>query len=209
MKKHIKQSVACIALVSSIAIAETPHFTYSGEHGPANWSALSPDYAACQAGKSQSPVNIADEQDVELPALDLDYATFAVNFVNNGHAVQANYAAGSTLAEDYHETAPNPAHVTYSSGSSILHLGSTYELKQFHFHSPSEHQLDGKNLPAEVHFVHADADGHLAVVGVFVTEGESQPTISRLWQKLPGEEGESNKLDGPISASDVLPDSQA
>ena len=31
---------------------------------------------------------------------------------------------------------------------------NTYEFLQFHFHSPSEHTIDGKYYDAEVHFVH-------------------------------------------------------
>lgn len=201
-------SIALITTLSSIAAAETPHFAYSGDNGPANWSNLSPEFAACQAGKSQSPLNVAGAQNVELPELDLHYSTLALSFVNNGHAVQANYAAGSTLADAYHDNAPNRAHVRYDSGSSIGHLGSTFELKQFHFHSPSEHQLNGKNMPAEVHFVHADEGGNLAVIGVFVSEGAAHPTISRLWKDLPAEEGEDNDLDQPTSASDLLPASK-
>jgi len=197
--------VALFVVMSSMVQAQPAHFGYSGANGPENWSTLSPDFAACQAGKSQSPINIAGAQDVGLPPLDLEYSTLAQNFVNNGHAVQANYLAGSTLADDYHEMAPYRAHVTYAEGSTIGHLESTYELKQFHFHSPSEHQWNGENLPAEIHFVHVDTNGHLAVVGVFVTEGAAHPTIAQLWQDLPGDEGESNDLGGSISAADLLP----
>ena len=193
--------------ISPLGVAETPHFAYSGDHGPANWSKLSPEFAACQAGKSQSPVNLSGAQDVELPELHLTYSTLALRFVNNGHAVQANYAAGTTLAESYHDTAPNRAHVEYASGSTMGHRSSTFELKQFHFHSPSEHQLNGRNMPAEVHFVHADESGTLAVIGVFVAEGAAHPTISQLWEDLPRYEGEDNSLDKPISASDLLPTS--
>ncbi len=207
MKPLAGLAFAALAAMNLTAMAEVPHFTYSGEHGPAHWSSLSPDYAACQAGKNQSPVNLAGAQDVDLPPLDVNYSTLALNFVNNGHAVQANYAAGSTLADDYHENAPNRAHVTYEAGSAIGHLGATYELKQFHFHSPSEHQRNGKNLPAEMHFVHADENGHLAVIAVFVTEGRAHPSIAQLWNQLPGEEGQSNELDSPISAADLLPES--
>jgi carbonic anhydrase len=195
-------------MTSAAAVEAPPHFAYSGDHGPANWSTLSPAYSVCQAGKNQSPVDIVGKQDVDLPMLELKYSTLALNFVNNGHAVQANYAAGSTMADDYHEDAPNKAHVTYAPGSTVAHLGSTYELKQFHFHSPSEHQVDGKNMPAEVHFVHADSNGHLAVIAVFVAEGPAHPTVTQLWQNLPGEEGDSRSLDRPISASDMLPETR-
>ena len=41
-----------------------------------------------------------------------------------------------------------------------------YTLLQFHYHSPSEHTIDGKQFPLEVHFVHQAADGSLAVFGI-------------------------------------------
>lgn len=205
MSTRILLASLCLAATPMAFGAETPHFAYSGDHGPQNWSSLSPDFAACAAGKSQSPVNIAGMHHASLPKLNVSYSTLATNFVNNGHAVQANYGAGSTLSDDYHAAAPYKAHVNYESGSTIGHLDSTFELKQFHFHSPSEHQRDGKNLPAEVHFVHADADGNLAVIGVFVEIGAAHPTIAQLWQKIPATEGQANALDSPISANDLLP----
>lgn len=104
--------------------------------------------------------------DATLPTLEFNYSTLAENFVNNGHAVQANYAAGSSLSDNYHTHALYKSHVTYAPGSTIEHHDGSFELKQFHFHSPSEHQRNGANLPAEIHFVHADAKGNLAVIGV-------------------------------------------
>ena len=41
-----------------------------------------------------------------------------------------------------------------------------YNFLQFHYHSPSEHTVDGKRFPLEVHFVHQNADGGLAVFGI-------------------------------------------
>jgi carbonic anhydrase len=34
--------------------------------------------------------------------------------------------------------------------------GLRFDLLQFHFHSSSEHTLNGKSYPLEVHFVHAN-----------------------------------------------------
>ena len=44
--------------------------------------------------------------------------------------------------------------------------GKTYSLKQFHFHTPSEHRMDEEDFPAEMHFVHISADNAIAVIGV-------------------------------------------
>lgn len=203
----VRNAIAVLSMIAAPAAlaADPPHFEYSGEHGPDKWSTLSAAYGACSAGKSQSPVNIDSAHHASLPALEIRYSTLATAFVNNGHAVQANYAAGSTLADDYHQQAPYKSQVNYSTGSSIGHLGATFELKQFHFHSPSEHQHHGKNAAAEMHFVHADADGNLAVIGVFVEEGAENPVIARLWQSIPETAGQSNPLGTAINGGDLLP----
>ena len=77
------------------------------------------------------------------------YAAGVSDIVNNGHTVQVNYAPGSSVTVD----------------------GREFELKQFHFHSPSENKIDGKQYPLEAHLVHADKDGNLAVVAVMFQEG--------------------------------------
>ncbi len=205
MKKSCALGVISILVTSIAFAAEVAHFGYSGDHGPDKWSTLSPAFSACMAGVKQSPVNLVATRDEELPKLDIGYSTLATDFVNNGHAVQANYAAGSALTDDDHEDAPYKARVDYAPGSTIGHLDGSYELKQFHFHSPSEHQLNGKNLPAEIHFVHADAKGNLAVIGVLVESGAANPVIANLWQKIPETEGQSIALNSPVNAADLLP----
>ncbi|KAJ1628102.1 alpha carbonic anhydrase [Pavlovales sp. CCMP2436] len=42
----------------------------------------------------------------------------------------------------------------YSRDSHVMAKGQRFNLIQFHLHSPSEHQFDGKVYPAELHFVH-------------------------------------------------------
>ncbi|KAJ3055436.1 hypothetical protein HK102_011347, partial [Quaeritorhiza haematococci] len=72
-----------------------------------------------------------------------------------------------------------------------IELGETkYELKQFHFHSPSEHHVEGKYFPLEGHFVHKSPDGSkIAVVGVlfdFATDRDSSSEfLDRLVPHMP------------------------
>ncbi|RHY84268.1 hypothetical protein DYB31_014018, partial [Aphanomyces astaci] len=58
---------------------------------------------------------------------------------------------------------------TWSGGpdSHLTLSGKVYKSLQLHPHAPSEHTLGGKQYPFEVHFVHADKDKNLAVVGIF------------------------------------------
>jgi carbonic anhydrase len=61
--------------------------------------------------------------------------------------------------------------VPVPSGHSISYDGRRYELESYHFHTPSEHAINGELAAAEIHFVHVDDEGNAAVLGVFVEEG--------------------------------------
>ena len=87
--------------------------------------------------------------------------------INNGHTIQINYADADTLTLG----------------------GISYRLVQYHFHSPSEHTVDGKHFPMEMHMVHKSADGKLAVVGVFIAEGAHNKAFDPVWANLPAQKG--------------------
>jgi len=50
-----------------------------------------------------------------------------------------------------------------------------FSAAQFHFHSPSEHTIDGVHMDMEMHIVHTKGDDAFAVLGFMfdVTEGGS------------------------------------
>ena len=55
--------------------------------------------------------------------------------------------------------------------------GDSYELVQYHFHASSEHAINGRLADVEAHFVHMNAQGATAVVGVFYRLGD-EPNAS-------------------------------
>jgi carbonic anhydrase len=158
---------------------DTKHWGYTADVAPSHWSELNKQYHMCSEGKSQSPINIVASSDIDLPALKLDYKTKSGTVIDNGHSVQINIEAGST----------------FSIGKDI------YELKQFHFHTPSENNINAKSFPLEAHFVHATADGKLAVVGVMFEEGEANPILAKIWGNFPLKTGE--KINFVLSSDDV------
>lgn len=175
-------SVAAVIGLAGAA-AHAQHWGYSGESGPDNWSKLDPKFTMCALGKNQSPIDVKDTIEAELKPLSLDYKPGAASIVNNGHTVQINYAPGSTLKLD----------------------GHAYELKQFHFHAPSENRVGGKQFPLEGHLVHADKDGNLAVVAVMFQEGAANPLLTQLWSKLPAKAGDKADLPASLSVTQLLP----
>ncbi|BBC35532.1 hypothetical protein SGFS_068260 [Streptomyces graminofaciens] len=167
---------------------EGAHWGYEGADGPANWATLAEDFEACEAGKEQSPIDLDDDgaHVVEAAvdkAVTIDYKPVTAELVNNGHSIQANVSAGSEIVID----------------------GTSYDLKQFHFHLPSEHTEEGEHTAMEVHFVHADKDGDLAVVGVLMEEKAGKSAFSDLLAGLPGEEGETRRIEGEIDLTAFLP----
>ncbi|MEO9322664.1 carbonic anhydrase family protein [Nocardioides sp. C4-1] len=139
------------------------HWGYEGDIGPDRWGELSADYAECAQGVEQSPIDLhAGRPTASEPGqeIELDYGEIDDHLVNNGHAIQlVNDEVDSPDDDDLDD------HLELD--------GVDYELLQFHFHAPSEHTVDGVASPVEFHFVHADADGNLAVLGVLVREGGS------------------------------------
>ncbi len=142
------------------------HFTYEGEEGPDFWGELHPDWATCGEGVEQSPIDLPAtiEEPVEA-AFELAHCTTGVHAVNNGHTIQFDVDAGCTYTLD----------------------GTTYDLKQFHFHTPSEHTWDGVHADLEVHLVHKSAAGALAVIGVpfWGSEGHSSFLDGIAWSAIP------------------------
>ena len=155
------------------------HWGYQGDVGPSHWSAINEKFSMCGKGKMQTPINIIATEDKDLTPLALSYTTASNNVVNNGHTVQVNIKSGSTLSID----------------------NSIYELKQFHFHTPSENNINGTSYPLEAHFVHATKEGNLAVVAVMFKEGKSNPIIEKIWNKFPLEENKAVSIE--LSSADI------
>jgi carbonic anhydrase len=95
--------------------------------------------------------------------------------------------------------------VNYTPGSTLMVDGREFELKQFHFHAPSENTMNGKHFPLEGHLVHADKDGNLAVVAVMFSEGAANPLLTKLWQNIPAKKGDQSVLPAGLNAKALLP----
>lgn len=59
-------------------------------------------------------------------------------------------------------------------------FGRPFDFKQVHFHSQSEHVIDGKPAAMEIHLVHENKIGQLAVVALMVNEGPANPEFQQI-----------------------------
>ncbi|KAI3742231.1 hypothetical protein L1987_59911 [Smallanthus sonchifolius] len=151
--------------------------------GPKKWGSLSPDWKICPEGKFQSPINIdvlgAHDTPSDLKRAYKDALAELVNGYNNIVVEWPGDAGGIEVN------------------------GSTYKLIQCHWHTPSEHTINGKKFDAELHLVHENDMGQKAVIGTLQTVGEPDPFIASLTEKLKMV-GENEEIDlGNISASSI------
>jgi carbonic anhydrase len=184
--------VVAVSVLPCVSHAQwkTP-WSYQGERGPEHWGDLDPDYAACKAGKEQSPIDIRDAQKAELPDLRFDYKTGPLHIINNGYtAVRVNYRPGN--------------------GDFLIVGDKRYELTQFHFHRPSEESIHGKTYAMVIHLMHASSDGQVAAVAVLLKAGRANATIRQLWKYMPVVEGKEQEIAGvEVNPAGLLPGNTA
>lgn len=189
--KYLK---VCVIIISTFVFSVTcfpseskSSWSYSGATGPNHWGQLNFNYSACKNGKSQSPININEASPANpLKPIHFYYKKNKLKVINNGHTIQ----------------------VDYNNGSYIEISGKKYYLLQFHFHSLSEHQINGQHYPLECHFVHKSEDGELAVVGVFFFIGNKNSNLSAIWDSMPQSIG-MNYTNTVFNASTILPVNQS
>lgn len=161
------------------------HWGYSGKEGPEHWGDLDPSYILAGRGRQQSPIDIRETVPRgDLPEIEFNYKPSRIRFVYNGHTVQENEDAGSF--------ARGPRR--------------TFQLEQFHFHSPSEHTVNGHQFPMEMHLVHKASDGTVGVLAVLFETGKHNSAFDPLWKNLPGPDQPRREADNvTINAEALLP----
>ncbi len=161
-----------------------PRWAYEGKEGPEHWGTLSKDFGSCESGRMQSPIDIAGGFAASGEPIEFDYNLTPLSIVHNGHTVQVNYGPGSSITVG----------------------GKRYELLQFHFHTPSEHAVGHARAAMEVHFVHKNAAGQLAVVGALMHAGVENIALREIWANMPKKAGPVKVNENVIvNGRDLLP----
>ena len=163
-----------------------PDWGYGPEDGPDAWARLNDDYALCKVGSRQSPIDLADPMPASVPAVVFDYRPMVLEMANNGRTVEVVAADGNSIEVD----------------------GARYVLAQFHFHTPSEHTVADGRFAMEIHFVHRNEAGELAVIGAFVRRGRGHRVLASIGRHLPAA-GQTRIFDDVfVDASALLPPSR-
>lgn len=139
-----------------------PHWDYQGAAGPEAWAELDESFKTCARGQEQSPIDVPAQWPLQHD-IQLSYRISNFEAIDNGHTVQYNVEAGNFMTLN----------------------GKRYELKQIHFHTPSEHFVGGRSSILEAHFVHMGPSGELAVLGSMIEAGLVHREYQKLWEFMP------------------------
>jgi carbonic anhydrase len=123
--------------------------------------------SAQNSGQYQSPIDISRVAGSASLSVRFNYAPTPLHILNTGHTVQVNPQAGSYLEVE----------------------ARRYDLKQFHFHTPSEHMVAGQQYDMEAHLVHESPGGELVVVGLLFQLDEENGLLHTLLECIPLESG--------------------
>ncbi|XP_075478817.1 alpha carbonic anhydrase 7 [Primulina tabacum] len=164
---------AILVLVSSARLTRAQEvddereFSYDekSETGPPHWGRLRPEWEVCNSGKMQSPIDLLNERVEIVPDLGRlrrYYKPSNATIVNRGHDMMIRW-----------------------NGAGYIQInGTIFELKQTHWHSPSEHTLDGRRFTMEVHLVHQSKDNRTAVIGIMYKIGRPDSFLSLIERSL-------------------------
>lgn len=148
------------------------------------WGDIAPEYQICKTGSQQSPINLDSERKSDLKPVKIHYQDIPLQIINNGKTIEVNNRLENFIILD----------------------GERFDLLQFHFHHPSEHTVKEQSYPIEVHLVHKNRQGSLAVLAVFMEEGEENQALKPIWDSMPSQKSsEEYRGDVQISTSKLLP----
>jgi carbonic anhydrase len=176
LSKRINYYTILISLSLFVGLLSTAHgneidesnhsWGYEGGTGPLHWGEMEQDHEKhlmCREGVRQSPIDFNHVPGLKLDRLHSHYSKTPINLINNSHTILLKYEQGSYVEWE----------------------GEKFELIQVHFHHPSEHTVNGKVFPMEIHFMHKSGDHEYIVIGVFAEYGKPNNTIQKLWDHIP------------------------
>lgn len=179
-----------LVVLSLLWQCSSPQHQSSGHKDHFSYSTQSEWGKVCTTGKKQSPIDIDTKKSKKNPKLNLNFSNSEIQFLsiaNLGHTIQANVKSGNN-------------HLTID--------GIKYDLLQFHVHTPSEHTWNQKSYDMEIHFVHKNAEGGLAVVGVFIEKSaKANDSLGWVWNELSkvSKSMDSTPINVTKKITDILP----
>jgi carbonic anhydrase len=142
-------------------------------------------------GLAQSPINIltANTEKETNHKLEIAFNDEINGIENLGHTIQLDFAGGNLFTVN----------------------GKTYKFKQLHFHTPSEHLIDGMTFPIEMHVVSVSEDPkdstkpEYLVVGMLFKMGQENKFMKEFLNAIPQQENKKVELSpGAVKLKDMF-----
>ena len=178
-------TILAATMMATPALAQDKDWNFGDGVDDERWSLLNSDYALCDAGLNQSPIDLGTPNargDVEISH-------------NYGEATGTIALGDEKVQVDF----------TRDIEQGMASGGTMFNLIQVHFHTPSEHAMNGERQPLVAHFVHATDDGRLGVLGVMFEEGDANPALAAIVPHL-ANNGVHNGMDVSFDVNDMVPD---
>lgn len=186
----IKQAISAtlvLALCTTTAFTrdvQTRKWGYYGEEGPVFWQNLDESFEICGQGFHQSPILLSDPINATLKPFTTHYANGPAYADDAGYALRVDFQTQTnTLTLD----------------------GEVFKLIEFHFHQPSEHILNGKQYPLELHFVHVNDNNDAVALGVFFEEGAENAALKTLLPAFKNSTDANKPVEIQLNPNDLQP----
>ena len=153
-----------------------------GNKGPERWKNIDPSWAVCGSGELQSPIDISVPAASDIGNWTFNYSQSRLKILNDGNSI----------------------HLLTDGASSMELDGQPYKLKEIHFHTTSEHTIDGAGFPGEVHFEHEGPNGEVAYVAVMIQSAEENKALSDIFSEVPDKPGDAVDVFGFFYEPDVF-----
>ncbi|CAG8701074.1 14194_t:CDS:1, partial [Cetraspora pellucida] len=155
-------SFTILSIVFSVTTESKVEFSYIDDKGPQFWHLLENSSLLCLEGQHQSPINI-DFLETKIRSM----RPSNVRVKNIDEAELAHIVTTMEVAREE------------GKGEKFLPAqfeidGETFNLQQFHFHTPSEHRVNGIHHDVEMHLVFKDRKERISVVAVFFDIGSKR-----------------------------------
>lgn len=173
-------ALAVLGLAAAPLSAAEKDWHFGDGVTPERWSTVNSAYALCDAGLNQSPIDLGNANARGNIAFSTNYGTTSGTIALGKEKVQVDFPAGMGM----------------NSG------GKEFGLVQVHFHTPSEHAINGKRYPLVAHFVHATASGELGVLGVMFKEGPANRALDAIIAGV----GQGSGANVTFDVNDMIPD---
>ncbi|CAO2839479.1 unnamed protein product [Amaranthus hypochondriacus] len=149
-------------------VEEEVEFSYNegSENGPSNWGNIKEEWESCKTGITQSPIILFPRLPQRIP---------------KSKKITKFYKPGETIINIDHSI---ELEWNEKNNSKIQINNTHYFLLNVHWHSPSEHALNGIRYALEAHFVHQSVDNKTAVIAFLYKFGLPDPFLSSIEDKI-------------------------